>query len=166
MYVRVGPIVIIYSTQPGIPTPKSTEQLLSIISPISLVVNEMGKGKRAVVTKSRGIAGADKRAEKQSWKKESNRKRYGKACDYNSREEQDFTRTLESLGLQVRVISGDGNCMFRSIGDQLFGSAVSHSDIRSQVVNYMIKEKDTFSLFVEDDESFVDYIDRMRYCAY
>lgn len=52
--------------------------------------------------------------------------------------------------------------MFRSIADQLFGSRVSYTDVRHAIVNYIVKEKDTFSLFMEDDEPFADYVERMR----
>ena len=52
--------------------------------------------------------------------------------------------------------------MFRSIADQLFGSRVSYMDVRHSIVSYIVKEKDTFSLFMEDDEPFKDYVDRMR----
>ena len=123
---------------------------------------DMGKAKKPIIAKARGIAGADKRAEKQAWKKEKNQKRYGKVCNYNSQEEREFASILEGLGLQVRTIPGDGNCMFRSIADQLFGARGDHMDVRLQIANYMVKEKETFSLFVEDDEPFMDYINRMR----
>ena len=123
----------------------------------------MGKGRKHVVTaKKRGIANGDKRAERQAYKAGLNNKRYGKACNYSTREEQNFALMLDSLGLQVKVMQGDGNCMFRAIADQVFGSSVGHMDIRLRLVNYMVKEKDIFSLFIEDDEPFKDYIDRMR----
>lgn len=127
-------------------------------------IHSMGKTKRgAVVTvKKRGIAGADKRSERIASKNAANKKQYGKPCNYESREERDFASMLESVGMYVKVMEGDGNCMFRSIADQLFGSLVGHIHIRMQVVDYMVKEKDNFSLFVEDDETFDDYISRMR----
>lgn len=69
----------------------------------------MGKTKKHVVTKHRGQvnAGGDKRAERQARKDASNKRRYGKACNYHSREEQDFTLMLEGLGMQVKIMLGE-----------------------------------------------------------
>jgi OTU domain-containing protein 3 len=32
-----------------------------------------------------------------------------------------FKRKLESIGLVVKQVGGDGNCLFRSVADQLDG---------------------------------------------
>jgi hypothetical protein len=58
--------------------------------------------------------------------------------------------------------SGDGNCLFRSIADQLHGDCSLHSDIRANVVRHIIANKDVFETSIEDDELFDDYVDRMR----
>lgn len=55
-----------------------------------------------------------------------------------------------------------GNCMFRSLSDQLYGTMERHMEIRQRIVDYMVQHSDHFSLFIEDDEPFVDYIARMR----
>ena len=55
-----------------------------------------------------------------------------------------------------------GNCMFRALSDQLFGTVNRHAEIRQKIVDYMIKHSDHFQLFIEDDEPFDDYISRMR----
>mmetsp|Transcript_17808 Transcript_17808/g.29760 ORF Transcript_17808/g.29760 Transcript_17808/m.29760 type:complete len:299 (-) Transcript_17808:694-1590(-) len=52
--------------------------------------------------------------------------------------------------------------MFRSISDQLYGSTDRHSEVRQKIVNYMNEHEDHFSLFVEDDEPFDEYISRMH----
>lgn len=63
---------------------------------------------------------------------------------------------------------GDGNCMFRSIADQLGSSAAdahgtrAHEAVRAAVVAYMRRKRDLFAAFVEDDEGFDAYLDRMR----
>lgn len=51
--------------------------------------------------------------------------------------------------------------MFRSISDQLYGTVERHAKVRQKIVNYMFEHGDHFSLFIEDDEPFEDYIDRM-----
>jgi hypothetical protein len=52
--------------------------------------------------------------------------------------------------------------MFRSISDQLYATVERHAEVRQQIVNYMEQHHDHFSLFIEDDELFEDYVVRMR----
>ena len=53
-------------------------------------------------------------------------------------------------------------CLFRAIVDQLCGDQSKHHEFRNQITSYMIEHKDHFELFVEDDEPFDDYMDRMK----
>jgi hypothetical protein len=57
----------------------------------------------------------------------------------------------------------DGNCMFRSICDQLYQDASRHMEVREKIMDYIEEEEAHFSLFIEDDESFEDYVSRMRW---
>jgi OTU domain-containing protein 3 len=70
-------------------------------------------------------------------------------------------------------IEADGNCLFRSISDQLyhdFGN--NHAEIRDEICNFMEGHKDEFSLFLvlddedakgeEDAADFEEYIQNMR----
>ena len=61
---------------------------------------------------------------------------------------------LGTLGLTLKQIPGDGNCLFRALGDQLFGDSNDHLIHRTQVVTYMRQHRDDFEPFVEDDLSF------------
>lgn len=97
------------------------------------------------------------RAEKKRVKKELHRKR-----DYESSEETQFARELLSEGYIIKYIDMDGNCMFRSICDQLFGDPSRHMELRGRVLDYIEQHETHFSLFIEDDESFEDYLSRMR----
>lgn len=65
---------------------------------------------------------------------------------------------LASQGLYIKEISGDGNCLFRSLSDQL-GESNTHAQIRHDVVQYLRQHSDEFSVFVEEDYS--RYVDRM-----
>lgn len=56
----------------------------------------------------------------------------------------------------------DGNCMFRSICDQLYSDSSRHMEVREKIMDYIEDEKAHFSLFIEDDETFEDYVNRMR----
>jgi len=61
---------------------------------------------------------------------------------------------LGTMGLSLKQIPGDGNCLFRALGDQLDGNAGEHLHHRTSSVNYMRQHRDDFEPFVEDDISF------------
>lgn len=65
---------------------------------------------------------------------------------------------LSCLGLSLKQIPGDGNCLFRALGDQLDGSAQDHMEHRASVVQYMRQHRDDFEPFVEDDISFDSHL--------
>ena len=69
--------------------------------------------------------------------------------DYSSLNTQ-----LGTIGLTLKQIPGDGNCLFRALGDQLYGNSNDHLLHRTQVVTYMRQHRDDFEPFVEDDISF------------
>jgi len=54
----------------------------------------------------------------------------------------------------------DGNCMFRAVAHQLFGSQEKYDIIRKNCVDFMEKERDHFSQFVTED--FMEYLKRKR----
>jgi len=92
--------------------------------------------------------------------------------------EDDYTKlktTLETDGLEIVDMMPDGNCLFRSLSDQLFGDyGNSHADVRSAVCDFMEENEEDFKVFLvfedEDDEDqdeedardFDHYIECMR----
>lgn len=48
----------------------------------------------------------------------------------------------------------DSNCLFRALGDQLEGHSRNHLQHRQETVDYMIKQREDFEPFVEDDIPF------------
>lgn len=72
-----------------------------------------------------------------------------------------FANQLATLGLKLRDIPGDGNCLFRSLGDQLDGHNRRHHFHRSETVKYMLANRNDFEPFVEDDCSFSDHIRKL-----
>lgn len=46
------------------------------------------------------------------------------------------------------------NCLFRALGDQLEGHSRNHLQHRQETVDYMIKQREDFEPFVEDDIPF------------
>lgn len=65
-----------------------------------------------------------------------------------------FNSQLAKLGLQLREITGDGNCLFRALGDQYDGSGDKHEQHRQAVCDYMMQHREDFEPFVEDDVPF------------
>jgi hypothetical protein len=91
------------------------------------------------------------------------KQRHLKARDYTTPEEVQFNEMLTSLHLRIKYVSGDGNCLFRSIADNLTGAEERHHEFRKCVVEYIEQHKDHFALFMEDEDETVDeYIERMK----
>lgn len=66
--------------------------------------------------------------------------------------EQHFERELkEKRGWVIRKMAQDGNCLFRAVADQVYGDAEMHDVVRSQVVDFMRKNRDHYSQFVTED---------------
>jgi hypothetical protein len=70
--------------------------------------------------------------------------------------DEQFTAVLATNGLRVKTMEGDGNCLFRSIADQMYGDAQRHGEVRSTIVEYMRTRRDYFKLFLDEDEEDVD----------
>ncbi|NXL62407.1 OTUD3 protein, partial [Chordeiles acutipennis] len=69
-----------------------------------------------------------------------------------------LARQLRALGLKLREVPGDGNCLFRALGDQLEGHSRNHLRHRQETVDYMIKQRGDFEPFVEDDVPFEKHV--------
>lgn len=62
---------------------------------------------------------------------------------------------LEKIGLGLKEIPGDGNCLFRALADQLYGGQEGqklHGRLRNETVKYMLKNKEDFEPFFASDE--------------
>ncbi|KAF8475575.1 hypothetical protein BDZ91DRAFT_709942 [Kalaharituber pfeilii] len=56
---------------------------------------------------------------------------------------------LKSNGLYAADISGDGDCLFHALSDQLYGHEDNHAEIRARVVSHMCQHADYFKLFLD-----------------
>eukprot|EP00052_Salpingoeca_macrocollata_P009810 m.77057 g.77057 ORF g.77057 m.77057 type:complete len:453 (-) comp17263_c0_seq2:1138-2496(-) len=72
-----------------------------------------------------------------------------------------FQVQLGKLGLCIVDVAGDGNCLFRSFSHQLFGNCNHHHQLRQNVVNFMRLNADDFAPFVEDDQTFDEYLEEL-----
>lgn len=69
---------------------------------------------------------------------------------------------LDGLSLYASSTTGDGNCLFRALSDQLYGDETRHFEIRQEVVKYVREAKDHFAAFVgEYGETFDQYVTRL-----
>lgn len=73
-----------------------------------------------------------------------------------------FSRSLYSSGLCIRDVSNDGNCFFRAVSDQLYGSEDYHMKLRERACDYLMLHKEHYRFFVDDEQTFDDYVAEMR----
>ena len=93
-------------------------------------------------------------------------------------DDPELEKQLEKLNLALRSITGDGNCLFRAISDQITGSEKSHLRFRREAVKacskinstvytltdwsyfehrkYVKENKDYFAPFIEEFDDFVE----------
>jgi len=88
-------------------------------------------------------------------------RRRARANDDATDEIRTLDRQLRELNLERVTVEADGNCFFRALADQKFGDERRHAELRARVVEHIEAKRDDFAPFVEDDESFEDYVARM-----
>lgn len=72
-----------------------------------------------------------------------------------------FGTQVGVFGLRLKIVKGDGNCLFRTIADQMEGREDNYKNYRGRIVEFVIANKEYFEPFVEDDEKFDDYVNDM-----
>lgn len=75
---------------------------------------------------------------------------------------QAFSESLYPDGLTIRDVADDGNCFFRAVSDQLYGSEERHTELRHRACEYLIRHKHRYQYFVNDEQSFDEYVADMR----
>eukprot|EP00949_MAST-11_sp_MAST-11-sp1_P001616 g1616.t1 len=74
----------------------------------------------------------------------------------------ELSGALAAQGLCLEKMSADGNCLFRAVAHQIYGSADRHMELRERVCEYLLSEgqRDHFANFV--DGKFEDYVRKMK----
>ncbi|KAG2724367.1 hypothetical protein I3760_01G013900 [Carya illinoinensis] len=90
-------------------------------------------------------------------KKQPRVKKQGKPADLSQ-----FRAQLDALGLKIVQVTADGNCFFRALADQLEGNEEEHKKYRSMVVEYILKNREMFEPFIEDEVPFDEYCQSME----
>ena len=71
-----------------------------------------------------------------------------------------LTTRLARIGRKPVNIVGDGNCFFRSVSHQLYGTEDRHSQIRALAIQYLINCPEHFIEY-NTDQSWLEYLQRM-----
>ncbi|CEL61259.1 OTU domain-containing protein 3 OS=Homo sapiens GN=OTUD3 PE=1 SV=1 [Rhizoctonia solani AG-1 IB] len=74
----------------------------------------------------------------------------------------ELTTQLRSMGLYAAPTLGDGNCLFRALSDQIYGTPNEHLALRKEICAFMAAHKERFEAFVDDDRSWDQHISSMR----
>ncbi|EXJ94523.1 hypothetical protein A1O1_02919 [Capronia coronata CBS 617.96] len=59
---------------------------------------------------------------------------------------------LVKMGMYQKQIAGDGNCLFASLSDQLYGTPARHSEIRANIIEHMRTFRPLFEHYVHKDD--------------
>lgn len=88
----------------------------------------------------------------------------------DSTDAEDFEALVQQvapLGLVVKKMDTDGNCLFRAFADQVLGDSEEHAEFRARCCDHMLSHSDDFVAFHADEdfveeEGFEAYVERMR----
>lgn len=75
-------------------------------------------------------------------------------------EETNFKKSLFEKKLKIKVVRGDGNCLFRAISDQVYGTDKHYNILRRYCMDYLVINKRYFEPYI--DEEFDEYIKDKR----
>ena len=95
-----------------------------------------------------------KKKDRNAYRKKRNRRK-------DDEIDEEFVKDLEKLGYFIREVGGDGNCLFRSVSDQMDNNEQNYKMYRDICIDYMSKNQDEFAPFIEDDETYDKYLERM-----
>lgn len=114
----------------------------------------MGPKNKQVAKKQNGKSNYTDKAEKSKKRKE---KRQAAIQNFAKFEVQ-----LKKLDMRIKEVSGDGNCLFRSICDQFEGNEANHEHYRNLACEYIEENSDFLKFFMEDDKPIDKYLQEMR----
>ena len=77
--------------------------------------------------------------------------------------EEKFKKKLHNYNYILHIVPSDGNCLFSSISDQVYGTEKHNSIIREKCMDYIQKNAIYYSQFIEGGETQMSaYIERKR----
>jgi OTU domain-containing protein 3 len=69
---------------------------------------------------------------------------------------------LRALGLYAADTMGDGNCLFRALSDQLYGTESRHAQLRTDICNWVESHKERYAPFCDDERGLDTHLGCMR----
>ncbi|PPQ75137.1 hypothetical protein CVT24_010099, partial [Panaeolus cyanescens] len=75
------------------------------------------------------------------------------SSDSSSNLNASLTHQLQLLGLYAAPTLGDGNCLFRSLSDQVYGTPEKHAQVRREICDWIEKYGERYEGFVEGEGS-------------
>ena len=72
-------------------------------------------------------------------------------------------RRMKRLNLRLEVMRGDGNCQFRALSFQLFGSQDLYEMVRERSVSYLKEYREHYEDFLGGQEEFDHYLCQVRF---
>jgi ribosomal protein L9 len=95
----------------------------------------------------------NKKEKEKNHKYKENREK--KKKEYKNEEFDHETRLLNEelsqIGLTIKEIFGDGNCLFRSVSDQINNDQEDYNIIRHKTMDYIKQNKTDFEHFIYDE---------------
>uniref|UniRef100_A0A7S2K5T8 ubiquitinyl hydrolase 1 n=1 Tax=Leptocylindrus danicus TaxID=163516 RepID=A0A7S2K5T8_9STRA len=79
----------------------------------------------------------------------------------SGRKRNAFETSLKRRNLELQLVEGDGNCLFRAVSLQVYGDTNMHNEVRRRCMDFMQGESEHFAKFIPD-ENFEHYIHRKR----
>ena len=73
-----------------------------------------------------------------------------------------LTEQLRAMGLYPAHTLGDGNCLFRALADQYYGSPSHHHHLRSEICDWLAAHKERYAPFVDDERGLDVHLQCMR----
>eukprot|EP00667_Euglena_gracilis_P005985 EG_transcript_6036 len=74
-------------------------------------------------------------------------------------------RTSGLMVQQERMVD-DGNCLFRAISHQLYGTQERHQEVREQCVQQLMQRREAYALYYGSDEEYDRYVTSMKGLGY
>lgn len=66
----------------------------------------------------------------------------GAGSGYKAEDFGDLVAQLKPMGLSVVKMDADGNCLFRSVADQLWGEAAEHQEVRERCCEHLLQHSE------------------------
>ena len=122
------------------------------------------RNKQKEIEDRREMRKKDRQAKKEVRKKMNSKgDRFKVAPEYIKYFKQ-FDAEIRTLGIKLRDVGGDGNCLFRAISDQVDGNETTHLFMRSEACKYILSNHEFFSNFLDEEEdgNIAEYVNQMK----